>query len=268
MSVITLPPVTRPGLPVRYLILLLLGFMLSACDPFVAEFARATFARLSVPETETSRKYDALCREEAGTRIYDTATNVRGILDESSIQFGCSFCESGLLKAGYDFVEYEVMDAVSPGIRRRTYVEENGLYRYTLEDAGHPDCRRFDEFYEGWRKAGNPIPAKYGGRCIATKRVATPRAKYKVKYVRIPDDYSQEQDRIRESRKLFLSLDESKLYGRHYSYYYRTISDYRGISSGVGFTYSCPNSDDADYLPPKPDTIFQPKGYRPTSKKP
>ncbi len=260
METLENPRKFRKGQPARLAAVLLFGLIMNGCDPYVIELTRTSFARLSVPETETSRKFNMLCRSEAGTKIYDKASDVRGILVASSSEFGCSYCERGLLEAGYEFVEYEVTDAVLPGSRRRIYATENGLYRYTLEEAGHPNCQLFYEFYEPWQKAGGKIPPKYKGRCIAARRVTAPLAKLKIKHVRIPEEYSQEQDRIRESKLIYVNLDESKIYARHNSFSYRAISDHQSIS-GVGFSYACPTTDDVDFRRPKPETIFRPKGY-------
>ena len=118
----------------------------------------------------------AYCWDKSGIKINRTVENVEGFFVTET---GCSgSCQEALIKNKlYRFIEAEVAelkDYRNPMARFETSAEryENalvpgpGLYRFTREEPGHPNCRIYDEWIS--KKKGLNYREEYKSNCIAT----------------------------------------------------------------------------------------------------
>ncbi len=221
-------------------VLILLALLLSACGTVVVDKSDPNYI-----------KFEELCRTKAGTHIYETVDNVEGVYGIGP--------NSGLLKYGYKFVEYEVSADVPQRNLKYTYVTSPGLYRYTLENANHPNCHNFYKLFETSIKAGHGVPEKFGGKCVAMWPIEKATAKYryfrarkgKWEARRGPGDLSQMHD-------IFSSIDGRKIYAENHLFNYVPLNSTRNFSSGNYTGISCPDVNSPEFSSPNPSEIFKP----------
>lgn len=203
--------------------------------------------------------FEELCRTKAGAHVYETVKNVRGILDEVSETI-CQYCEYGLTLGGYDFVEYQVTEKVPPDHWIHLYVDGPGLYRFTLEEANHPNCRRF---YERWRprvENGLGLPDEFKGKCVATWPIEKVSAKYKIKEI---VGRGVLAERIAHIHRVYATVDETKIFAEHYFFKYIPKDGMQSPVTGQVYgTRSCPAPGEIGSLKPRPYDVLVSPGYQ------
>ena len=112
------------------------------------------------------------CIGEGGTRIYRTVENVEGY---ASTENGCGgFCMASLIRgdhAHFRFVEARVESATSYGMPLSP-----GLYRFTVEKPGHPQCKIYDRWLSGMKGLQNN--EDFTNNCISVKKIENITARY------------------------------------------------------------------------------------------
>jgi len=125
-----------------------------------------------------SGEFDELCRK-SGVVVNEIYQGVPGFVDGS--QTGCSStCRDALLRWKYDFIE-----AYSPGSSDENYTSGAGLFRFTLEKIGHPQCVDFERWNRRWVEEllSSRGPTRYPGfegKCIATWPIQVYSAQFEV----------------------------------------------------------------------------------------
>ncbi len=205
----------------------------------------------------TQKKFEALCRTKAGTRVYETATDVQGIFDGTS-ETRCWLCEDGLLRVGYRFVEFRASRSMTESSLAANYLEKPGLYRFTLEEANHPDCRLFYKRFEPLIKAGKQLSPRYRGKCIATNEIEQVIAKYKMDQQRVGNWKERKPGDLLALHTTYSNIDGSKFYAEHHFYKFLPLNAKRNFSTGAYMGKSCPERQAKDYPPPRVNVIFEP----------
>jgi hypothetical protein len=192
----------------RRALLVLVGCLvlpLSACT--TAQTLALSRAINAPPFRAPTPEMQKLCDEHDGMKIYRTAENVAGFLDRmvglGAQDDGCAFgsCVNVLKSREYRFVEAAASSEFiqnNPivhkfnrlsGLNRTSgylggFVEKPGLYRFTLEKPGHPNCRIF----ERWQAFKHPDMVAQGRRrldfqdtCIATWPIENFSARYELR---------------------------------------------------------------------------------------
>lgn len=120
---------------------------------------------------------------DAGHYKYSEAENVSGFYDLTSE--GCDLgCSRNLTSHDYEFIETKMdrlghWGGMSP---RERYTDKlvpgPGLYQFTLEEKGHPNCTHYDAWLAN--KPAFASQAVYQDNCIATQRIQNLSAQYEV----------------------------------------------------------------------------------------
>ncbi len=218
----------------------LLALMVSACGTVVVDKSDPNYI-----------KFEELCRTKAGTRIYETVDNVKGV-------FGVG-PDTGLLKYRYEFVEYETDRTVPKRNLKYSYVTAPGLNRYTLEDADHPNCQNFYKLYAHVLKAGRELPKKFGGKCIATWPIEKVSTKYKFSRGRSKNWNDDDLGTFSERWAKFTSNDDQKIYATHFGIWYTPLNSRKGFNSRQYIGVPCHDRNSPEYFPPPITSIFKPK---------
>lgn len=115
---------------------------------------------------------------EGGTHIYETVRDVEGFLDNDAE--GCdSGCRQYLIES--EFPKYSFIEARTHGPKPDHFVSKAGLYRFTAEQAGHPNCALFYQWIAD--KKGYQYDRDYQDMCIATWEISEIRSKYAFKSI-------------------------------------------------------------------------------------
>ena len=120
---------------------------------------------------------------DSGYYKYSVAENVLGFYDLTSD--GCDLgCSRLLFSHNYEFIEAKMEKLgfwgdMSPKERYADkLVPGPGLYRFTLEKIGHPNCTQYDAWLVN--KPAFTSQAVYQENCIATQRILNLSAQYEV----------------------------------------------------------------------------------------
>lgn len=213
---------------------------------------------VTVDDSPEGRKFQALCDAKAGTRIYKTVDNVRGVFDQRS-RYLCELCESGLMSDGYEFIEFEYPLDTPVDYFKGQNIGWSGLYRFTLEKWGHPQCELFNQRYDSLpQKSLESIDYYKKGVCIATWPIKEVSAKYKVKKIRTGPDGAM-PGRFQSWHTIYASTDESSIYAENF----RAKFIPQGATPGLGGggthpSVHCPELDNKGRYSPGVATIFRP----------
>lgn len=127
------------------------------------------------------------CDEYGAGRVFHTAENLKGIYIAEGK--GCELsCRAALWArdgSAYNFVEARA--ATFQDTRQKTadeqyegaFVPGPGLYRFTLEKAGHPNCAIYDQWFA--KRKGLHSNPHYSGICIATFPINQISSRYEIK---------------------------------------------------------------------------------------
>ena len=177
-----------------------------------------------------AQEYERLCREKSGVHVFEKIEGVHGILDASS-ETRCDFCAFALLTSGYEFVEYHATEKLIPKFFASHYIDSRGLYRFTLEEANHPNCRLFYKFFAPRIKRGLGTPENFGGKCVATWKVREFKAKYKITQKRTDKNYDDGSITIRTWSVSDVTEDKALgEYNRIVLYPYRVPGDPKSLN--------------------------------------
>lgn len=131
----------------------------------------------------TKQTLNAQCGDRSGAHIYRTVENVAGFFITGT---GCDgSCQESLIDSNYAFYrfiearvgELEPRRNALSGYRFETSAERYksamvpgpGLYRFTREEPGHPNCKNYDEWLAN--KKGLQGDDDYINNCIATWKI-------------------------------------------------------------------------------------------------
>jgi len=138
-----------------------------------------------------------MCERDGGLRIFETASGVKSIyfsgelegrIDEPNLSMGSQGCgedcAAALLRDKFDYFEASVAPGnVLANERKLIASDESGLFRFTVEETGHPDCGPF-EIMRPLMYSGSTNYAYYYNVapevCIATSRIDKITARYEI----------------------------------------------------------------------------------------
>lgn len=213
---------------------------------------------------EAEKNFIDLCEKYNGPHIYEIVKDVRGVYISKPLSH-CSSCDGYLLNDKFEFIEFRVPKITN--IERSNYgknfeiyrnVEDPGLYRFTLEQYDHPQCKAF---YKKLRlnkvlkqkHPNKPWPPKhYQGKCIAAWKIDNPTAKYRIdeKWSLAPTN-----DQVRQRHTTFTSFDGKKLYAEDYQFTFITSKGPTSLKSRNCYKYVGYRGAS----PPRPYEVFIPK---------
>ncbi len=198
--------VRQYGLPVRrqlsVALILCAVLLLSACSE---RHTYALVGAITAPPFRTPPpEMQKLCDEHEGLKIYRTAKDVAGFVDTTAE--GCKgFCDYALgdskRPGRYRFVEasasQEFFDRNRPNSDFQlkgllSYkVDKPGLYRFTKEKIGHPNCRIFERWHSLANRSGRVKRFEiWEDTCIATWPIEKFTARYEIRNDKIGRDRS------------------------------------------------------------------------------
>jgi len=120
------------------------------------------------------------CDLNEGSHVYEVVENVDGIYIPQGK--GCAgICSTALLSPGesiYQFVEAHAGEMESQRAYINGLVPGPGLYRFTVEKKGHPNCKIYERWFDDWK--GLHSKPNYQGICVATWPIEKISAQYEV----------------------------------------------------------------------------------------
>lgn len=117
-----------------------------------------------------------LCERDYGSHVYETVEGVEGFLLEGREDCGGA-CMSYLPSGLYTFLEVRATHARLGGM-----TPGPGLYRFTAEEYGHPQCEVFYR-YEAEFLHEDYVEENMNGKCIATWPIETVQSEYAFEWI-------------------------------------------------------------------------------------
>lgn len=124
----------------------------------------------------TKRVLQEHCADRSGVHIYRTVEDVVGYF---STENGCGgSCQEALIHNKYGF--YRFVEARVGRVTRYDFPLSPGLYRFTVEKPGHPQCKVYDEWLS--KLKGLQRNKDYQNNCIATWEIDEISSRYRKEY--------------------------------------------------------------------------------------
>ena len=117
---------------------------------------------------------DPYCKsQQEGSKVYEAVSNVDGFYVTS--ENGCNFtCKQHLRSKTHP---YKFVEAHAWNKQASSYVSSPGLYRFSLEDWGHPNCSIFESLYKG-KEYEQTARNSFQNKCVGTMPIESISAKY------------------------------------------------------------------------------------------
>lgn len=134
------------------------------------------------------------------------------------------------------------------------------IFRYTLEEPGHPHCQRFYKRWELRLRNGLGMRKEYKGKCVAARRVENISAKYQIE--RTSRTISLGSASAVETHYAYSEIENGRLLAEHFNYRvseprFTVRADNITIGKNRHGGFYCPGTRSKNRFTPKLNEIFQ-----------